>query len=101
MKKRSMLILLVLVAIGAAGGLSLWKARRDARQREAAALPMAPAPVVAIQDGKTIDFSSGRAVVRDTAEDRAAIGAAIKEIDEAVKNVTFAPTAPAEQPAKK
>jgi len=44
---------------------------------------------VAIQDGKTIDFSSGRPVTRDGAADKAALDAAVKEIDAASKDVTF------------
>jgi hypothetical protein len=101
MNKRTALILLALVVAGALAGVSFWKARREARLRESvAAVPSAPLPIVPIQDGKTIDFSSGKPEVRDTAEDKAAIGAAVKEIDEAVQNVTFAPTAPASQPAK-
>lgn len=49
-------------------------------------------------EGKTIDFSSGQPVVKDTPEDRAAIKAALKEINEAVKNVTF--EAPKTEPKK-
>lgn len=52
-----------------------------------------PAPV-AIQDGKTIDFSSGKPVVKDSAKEKAIIDAAVKEMEEASKTVTFAPTAP-------
>lgn len=47
---------------------------------------------VAIEDGQTIDFSSGKAVVKDTSEDQAAMEKAKKEIDEATADVTFAPT---------
>jgi hypothetical protein len=45
--------------------------------------------LVPIQDGKTIDFSSGKPVVRDSAADKAAMDAAVKEIDAASKDVTF------------
>lgn len=48
-------------------------------------------PDVAIEDGRTIDFSSGRAVVRDTPADRAALERAQREMDAAAKDVTFAP----------
>lgn len=50
-------------------------------------------PEVAIQDRKTIDFSSGQPVVKDSANEQAIIDAAVKEMDDAMKDVTF--TAPA------
>lgn len=55
-------------------------------------------PPVAIQDGKTIDFSSGRAEVRDTPEDRAALESAVKEMEAAAKEVTFSPTSASPPP---
>jgi hypothetical protein len=45
--------------------------------------------VIPIQDGKTIDFSGGTPVVRDGASDKAAIDAAVKEIDAASRDVSF------------
>lgn len=51
-----------------------------------------PLPDVAIQEGKTIDFSKGTPEIRDTPEDRAALEKAKKEMDEATKDVVFAPT---------
>ncbi|MFZ9683193.1 MAG: hypothetical protein ACO3DQ_08325 [Cephaloticoccus sp.] len=54
-----------------------------------------PPPVVPLEDGKTIDFSQGRAEVRDEAADRAASEKAKREMDEATADVTFAPTKPA------
>jgi len=62
--------------------------------------PPTPAEPVAIQDRKTIDFSSGRPVVKDSPQDRAIIDAAVKEMDEAAKNVSFGPIA-SPPPAKK
>jgi hypothetical protein len=57
-----------------------------------------PGPAfVPIQDGKTIDFSNGSPAVRDSAADRAALDAAVKEIDAASKDVSF----PAQPPPKK
>jgi hypothetical protein len=53
-----------------------------------------PVAVVPIQDGKTIDFSSGTPVVKDSPADRAAMDAAVKEMDAAAKDVTF-PAGPA------
>jgi hypothetical protein len=52
-------------------------------------------PAVRIQDGKTIDFSSGKPVVKESGEEKAIIDAAVKEMDEAAKNVRFGPTPPA------
>jgi maltose-binding protein MalE len=61
----------------------------------------APHPEVAIQDGKTIDFSSGKPVVKDSAKEKAAIDKAVKEMEEAAKGVTFtSPTAPPAAPKK-
>lgn len=45
--------------------------------------------IVPIQDGKTIDFSDGTPTVRDSAADRAAMEAAVKEMDAASKDVSF------------
>ena len=49
-------------------------------------------PEVPIEDGKTIDFSKGKAEVRNTAEDQAAMDAALKEMEEATKDITFEPS---------
>lgn len=48
---------------------------------------------VAIQEGKTIDFSSGSADIRSTPADQAAIDAALKEMQEATRNISFDPPA--------
>ncbi len=48
-------------------------------------------PRVPVQDGKTIDMSSGRPVVQDDARSRAAIEKAKKEMEAAASEVTFAP----------
>lgn len=56
-------------------------------------------PDAAIEDRKTIDFSGGKAVVKDSAEDKAIMDASVKEMEEATKNITFEPL-PA-QPKKK
>lgn len=60
--------------------------------------PAPSPPTVAIEDGKTIDFSGGQAEVRDNPEDRAAIERALKEMEEAAKDVTFGPTKPPPPP---
>ncbi len=65
-----------------------------------------PPADVAIQDGKTIDFSSGRPVVNEDEKQKASIDKALKEMDEATQGVTFTPKesatpAPAEAPVLK
>ncbi len=59
----------------------------------------APEPVDLTQhERKTVDFSSGQPVVKDSAEDKAAIDAALKDMAEATKGVTF--EAPPPKPAE-
>jgi len=93
--KRKFFWLLVAVAAGVA--LGYWFNRPPAPptppEVKAKANPPPPAEPVAIQDRKTIDFSSGRPVVKDSAQERAIIDAAVKEMDEAAKNVSFGPIA--------
>ena len=57
----------------------------------------APVATVAIQDGKTLDFSTGKPVLKDSAEEKAIIEQSVKEMNEAAASVTFGPrpTAPA------
>ncbi len=57
----------------------------------AGATAKSPKAEVAIQDGKTIDFSSGVAVVKDDAKQKAVIDKSVKEMDSAAKDVTFGP----------
>ncbi len=115
--------LIAVVALGVAAGFWWTRHSRDAGRpnqpsspppavaRTSSAImpastPAAPKPEVAIQDHRTIDFSSGKPVVKDSTEDRAAIDAAVKEMDAAAANITFAPTppsataAPAPRPGK-
>jgi hypothetical protein len=80
-----------LLVSAAATAAALWTYGSQPRAGHAA-----PA-VVPIQDGKTIDFSGGSPAVSDTAADKAAIDAAVKEMDAAAKDVTF----PANPPPKK
>lgn len=51
-------------------------------------------------DGKTLDLSRGKPVLKDTPEDRAAMEAALKEMEEATKDVTFDAPKPGD-PGKK
>jgi hypothetical protein len=51
-----------------------------------------PGPLqVPIQDGATIDFSTGHPQVRMQGKDQEALDRALKEMAEATKNVTFPP----------
>lgn len=105
--RRRHLWLLLAVALGVLAGY--WWNRRSARvapvpppvTAQPASVPAAHAPEVPIQEGKTIDFSSGKPVVKESAADQAAIDAAKKEMDEATKNITFEPTPPPPPPKKK
>lgn len=56
-------------------------------------------PPVAIQDQATIDFSSGKPVVKDSTQEKAIIDAAVKEMDDAAKGVVFKANVPAAAPA--
>jgi hypothetical protein len=83
----------VLIGLAAAAA-ALWiYLSRAAPSRHAA-----PAPVP-IQDGKTIDFSSGSPVVKDSAADKASLDRTVQEMDAASRTVTFS-AAPTPTPAK-
>jgi hypothetical protein len=77
-----------LLVSAAATAAALWCYASQPRR------PLAGAAPVAIQDGKTIDFSNGAPAVRDTAADKAAMDAAVREMDAAAKDVSFPATAP-------
>lgn len=51
--------------------------------------PANPPPSIAIEDGKTIDFSTGEPVMTGTAEDQAAIEKAQREMEAATEGITF------------
>jgi hypothetical protein len=82
--------LCAMVSAGAAAA-ALWSYLSQSRPAPAARV------LVPIEEGKTIDFSGGIPSVRDTAADRAAIDAAVREMDAAAKDVSF----PADTPPKK
>lgn len=88
----------ILAAIGVvlAVAFIVWKRQPPppATMPAAQIAPAAPAREVAIEDGKTIDFSKGAADIRSNPADQAAIDAALKEMQEATKNISF------EAPAK-
>lgn len=81
----------VLAALGIAATLAFVMQRRAVQTK----------PEIAIQDGKTIDFSSGRPVVKDSAAEKAALEKAVKEMEEAAKGVILTSPPPAKPAAKK
>lgn len=101
MRRSKELILLVVLLLGTVAFILWYVVDRRARQGDAppaAASEVGPVtldqpPGIPIDlekfDGKTIDLSTGKAVIKDSPEDRAAMEAALKEMDEAMKNVTF------------
>ena len=99
--KRRLMYFVIGVLAGMIGGY-FYLQHRSAPPPAIAPTPTAPTveakplPDVAIQEGKTIDFSSGQPEIRDTPEDRAALEKAKAEMDEATQDVVFAPTKPAE-----
>lgn len=86
----------ILAAIGAvlAVAFIVWK-RQPPPPAPMPTVQSAPAPAreVAIEDGKTIDFSTGAADIRATPADQTAINAALREMQEATKNISFEPPA--------
>ncbi len=100
MRRSKEIIVLAVLLVGMIGYVLWYVVDRRARMR--AAPPVAgqlAAPVdLTKHDGQTLDFSSGRPVVKDSAEDRAAIAKAKREMDEAVKGVTFGPPVTQPQP---
>jgi len=102
-RSKEIMILLALFIVMAAG--VLWYVI-DRRAKNRALPPVAtrtlapepPAQPVALgtpeTERKTVDFSSGKAVVKDSPEDKAALEAGIKDIADATKDVTFGPTTP-------
>jgi hypothetical protein len=81
LKSRRIASLALGVALAAAA-IWIYAARRQEARRD----HVEPVP---IQEGKTIDFSGGSPVVKDDAANKARMEAALKEIDEASRTVTF------------
>ena len=106
MKSRVLWACVALAALGLAA-LVFWpnkvpppsptRATSNAAAPATGAAVKKPKPEVAIQEGKTIDFSSGAAVVKDDAKQKAAIDKAVKEMESAAADVTFGPTASAQK----
>lgn len=116
MRRPKEIVILVVLLVGAVAFVLWYVADRRARQQAAPPTapkvvgPSAPAtasPVpatppaepLAVKDNQTIDFSSGKGVVKNSAEDQAAIDAAKKEMDAALSEVSFEP-APKAAPKK-
>jgi len=73
---------IALTAAATAAALWIYVSHGRRAHRPAAA----PVP---IQDGKTIDFSSGSPVVKEDPANKAKMDAALKAIDAATRTVTF------------
>ncbi len=103
-RNKEIMLLFALLVLGAA--LVLWYVIDRRAKNRAAAPPVAVAPATRTgpaadaipaepvglggkNERKTIDFTSGKPVVKDSAEDKAAIDAALKDMAEATKDVTF------------
>ncbi|MBI5424090.1 MAG: hypothetical protein HZA32_08370 [Opitutae bacterium] len=98
--RRSKEIVVLLVLLVGVMAFVLWfvRARRAELKSKPAAEKFvgpvaAPNPPVdlAKHDAKTIDFSSGKPIVKDTAADQAALQQGLKDIEEATRSVTFDP----------
>ncbi|MBA4135912.1 MAG: hypothetical protein C0518_01195 [Opitutus sp.] len=101
MRRSKEIIVLLALLLGAIVFVLWYVAQRRAEMRAAPTAsgpkdlgPVAPQPVPFVDLGgkneaKTIDFSGGKPVVKDTPEDRAALERGLKEIEEATKSVTF------------
>ncbi|MBI2511696.1 MAG: hypothetical protein HYV96_06950 [Opitutae bacterium] len=113
--RRSKEIVVLLVLLVSVMAFVLWYVRqrraelraRPAAEKVVGPVVSAPAPIAAApaatpaaapapepvdltkHEAKTIDFSSGKPVVKDTPEDRAALQEGLKDIEEATRNVTF------------
>jgi hypothetical protein len=90
MKNRLLWLFATIVALSAIA--LVWVSQQKGR--------VAPHPEVAIQDGKTIDFSSGKPVVKDAEKEKAALAKGVKEINAAQKGVIFGSPKPAEKKAE-
>ena len=94
-------MVLLALLLGMMGFVVWYVIDRRAKMRlpESPAAAVNASPVDLTQhDNQTVEFSSGRPVVKDTAEDRAAIAQARKDMAEAVKGVTFGPPAKKTEP---
>lgn len=97
---------MLLVAFAAISIFILWyvgqrraenRARAPVGARDLGPVKASAPPEVdlAKHEGQTIDFSSGKPVVRDSPADQAALKQGLREIEEATKDVTFEAPKPA------
>jgi hypothetical protein len=102
-RSKEIMVLFALLVAAMAGVLWYVLDRRAKMRVTPAPIVMKSAEPVHLggkNERKTIDFSSGKPVVKDSPEDKAAIDAALKDMAEATKDVTFdAPKKQAEPPA--
>ena len=102
MRRSKEIIVLLALLLGAVVFVLWYVAQRRAamradpsanlpRERGPVAPTKQPPPYVDLKanDAKTVDFSSGAPVVKDSPEDRAALQAGIKDIEEATKDIVF------------
>lgn len=106
MRRSKEIIVLFALLVGMMGFV-LWyvidrRTKNRAAEKPVATQPAKPAEPVALggaNERKTVDFSSGQPVIKNTAEDQAAIDAALKDMAEATKGVTFGPAKKPAEPA--
>lgn len=110
MRRPKEIVVLLALLLGAVAFVLWYVADRRSRQQAAPSTepkvvgPIAPGgsapgataavaqPVdLAKMDGQTVDFSSGKPVVKQSPEDQAAIAAAKKDMDAALSEVSFEP----------
>lgn len=107
--RRSKELVVLLVTFAALAVFVLWyvgqrraenRARGPGAPRDLGPVRADPAPSVdlAQHDGQTIDFSTGKPVVKDTPADQAALQQGLREIEAATKDVIF--EAPKSAPKK-
>jgi len=102
MRRSKEIMILFALLVGAIVFVSWYVIDRRAKNRAAppvAKRTLAPEPPAAepvtlggANERQTIDFSSGKPVVKNSPEDQAAVDAAVKEMAEAAKDVTFEAT---------
>jgi len=105
-RSKEIMILLALFVAMAAGTLWYVIDRRAKNRAQRPATTHSPAPASAASgsslllndpvvmgtqetERKTIDFSTGQPVIKDSPEDQAALEAGLRDIEEAKKDVTF------------
>jgi hypothetical protein len=93
---KSRITVLGLLLLAAVAGWFAWR-----RNRPSSTARKNPAVMIDLtkHDGETIDFSSGRPVIKGTPADRATVAREAEEMREAAESVTFkAAQTPAEPP---